>query len=268
MEGADEDGRTAGHGRSIGAELYDLLVSPVMNRLDLAFYLSLARKFGGPILELACGTGRVLVPCAKVAGAAVGVDLSDAMLDRARLRVASEGLPASAVSLVRGDIREVRLGATFPLLLLPGQPFTLMRSTDDIRATLETVRLHLAEGGRWASGIPVRRLEVAAATENRLTFIAEIRHPATGLRTAIWDYASTNELRQETTRRRVIETLDEEGFVTARQHMVQHFYYRHPRELQDAIRDAGFEIKALYGGFRAQPFGSDSDFMVWVATAA
>jgi SAM-dependent methyltransferase len=246
------------------AELYDLMPSR-RNHPDLELYLELAEQYGGPVLELACGTGRVLIPCAEIAGEGVGVDLSKGMLDQARESSSKRGLPERAVQFVQGDMENVRLGRTFPLVVMGGQPLFFLRTDEALRAALETVHVHLAPGGRWAAAVPVPRMAAMMEERDRLRFVAEIRHPTTGSRQAVWNYSSFDEVTQVAARRRIVETLDEDGVVIDRRHSVQHIHYRHPAEMRRFIVDAGFRFEGLYGDYRRAPFGNGSEYLVWVA---
>ena len=71
------------------AEFYDHVVE-VREREDVDFFVDQARESGGPLLELGCGTGRVLIPTAKAGIEIVGLDLSVSMLEQCRKRLASE----------------------------------------------------------------------------------------------------------------------------------------------------------------------------------
>src|SRR5512137_1095520 len=89
---------------SFVAEYYDYVV-PVAERADAEFFLSYAKAQGDPILELGCGTGRVLLELAKAGHRITGLDLSQRMLARCREKLAA--LPSesqSRVSLVHGDM--------------------------------------------------------------------------------------------------------------------------------------------------------------------
>ncbi|MBV8313756.1 MAG: class I SAM-dependent methyltransferase [Planctomycetaceae bacterium] len=80
---------------------------------DLAFWLELAGRRGGPILEVACGTGRVLLPIARSGVPIDGVDLSPEMLGVLKAKLAREPEEVRCrVALHEGDIRELRLGAS------------------------------------------------------------------------------------------------------------------------------------------------------------
>ena len=79
-----------------------------------AFYRDLARQTGGPILELACGTGRLTIPPARDGHEVVGLDLSLAMLNAAKAKAAKV-----KISFVQGDMRNFDLQRRFPLIVPP-----------------------------------------------------------------------------------------------------------------------------------------------------
>ena len=108
---------------------------------DVALYLELAA--GLDVLELGCGTGRVAVPLAEAGLRVTGVDLSPAMLTRARER--AEGLP---LRLVEGDMRTLDLGERFGAVLLPLGGLQHMTTTREVVAAIETVARHLAPDGQ------------------------------------------------------------------------------------------------------------------------
>jgi cyclopropane fatty-acyl-phospholipid synthase-like methyltransferase len=247
------------------ADLYDVLWAG-LNKVDLPFLLNVAKEFGGPVLELACGTGRVLLPVAALTGRATGVDLSPSMLAQARRNLAAADLSEDQVDLVEGDLRTVRLGARFPLILAAGQPLFHCVGDEDWNSALATVREHLAPGGRFVSGIPVFRFDEMAKYSERFYLAGEIRHPETGQRIAMWDYNVYNLRDQSVTRRRVSEVLDETGLVVQRRHTFRTNYYRYPNEVRRSLLDGGFRLEREYGGYDESPYGPDSEHYVWVAT--
>lgn len=249
------------------ADLYDVMWAG-LNDVDLPFFLDATKEFGGPVLDLACGTGRILLPAAELAGRATGVDLSPSMLARARANLAAANVDERTVSLVEGDLRTVRLGERFPLILAAGQPMFNCADDDDWARALTTVREHLAPGGRFVSGIPVFRFDEMARYSERLYLAGEIRDPGTGLRVAMWDYNVYDLAVQKITRRRVSELLDAEGLVLERRHTFRVNYYRYPNEVRRTLQDAGFRVEREYGGYDRSPYGPASEHYVWVATAA
>ena len=98
---------------SLFVEAYDAFYSSSGPQIagDVAFYEGIAREVGGPILELACGTGRIALPLAQVGLHVTGVDRSEAMLTIARRKLAA--LPASIqerLTFVNQDMSALNLG--------------------------------------------------------------------------------------------------------------------------------------------------------------
>ena len=132
----------------VHAEFYDHVV-PYATRPDVAFFVDLARQADGAVLEVGCGTGRVLVPCAAVSREIVGLDSSAAMLARCEARVASAPEDVRRrVTLVEGDMRTFDLGRTFALVMLPFRSFQHLLTPGDQRVALARMRAHLQPGGR------------------------------------------------------------------------------------------------------------------------
>ncbi|WP_053743326.1 class I SAM-dependent methyltransferase [Streptomyces sp. NRRL WC-3618] len=249
------------------AELYDVLWAD-LNTLDLPFQLARTEEFGGPLLELACGTGRVLLPCAELVERAVGVDISPSMLEQGRAALAAADLPEGRVELVEGDFRTFRLGEKFALVLAAGQPMYHLETTEDWLSALTSIREHLQPGGRFATGVPIFSDEVVAEYDRRQLFAGEIRHPRTGQRIAMWDFNTFDTAAQKITRRRVSEVLDEEGLVLESRHSLRTNYYRSPEQIRELLGRAGFRIDREHGGFDESPFEPGSEYYVWVASAA
>ena len=111
----------------------------------VAFYGALARETGGPVLEIACGTGRVSLPIARQGFAVTGLDIVPGMLARAREK--SAGLPTR---WVEGDARAFDLGERFRLVFLTGNAFQLFLTNADQEALLARVRAHLHDDGLFA----------------------------------------------------------------------------------------------------------------------
>lgn len=115
------------------------------NPLDeraLAWFQRHAHETGGPILELACGTGTLLGPLARDGHEVVGLDLCDAMLDIARTELDGR------ITLVKGDMADFDLGRAFGLVILADNSFRELETRDAMLACLCCVRLHLRPGGR------------------------------------------------------------------------------------------------------------------------
>jgi SAM-dependent methyltransferase len=133
------------------AALYDFNNRTVMTE-DIPFFLDYAREVAdrltGPILELACGTGRVTVPLVEAGHSVVGLDLSAPMLEV--LRGKREAWPQDQrdrLELVQEDMARFSLGREFPLIILPFRAFQVLIDPGDALSCLTCAREHLSEGG-------------------------------------------------------------------------------------------------------------------------
>jgi SAM-dependent methyltransferase len=109
------------------------------------FYLDLALKAGGPVLDLGCGTGMLACRIAAEGLTVVGVEPSRSMLAIARARPGAE-----LVDWVRSGAESLRLAQRFDLVYMTGHAFQSLLTDEHALAVLKTVRLHLTRGGRFA----------------------------------------------------------------------------------------------------------------------
>lgn len=130
------------------ADLYDHVV-PYRTRPDVDFFVEAAQASGGPVLEVGCGTGRILIPTARAGVDIVGLDLSPHMLHICQQRLLNEPVAVqSRIRLHQADMRNFDLAQTFTLVTLPFRPFQHLTTVADQLACLQTIHRHLAEGGR------------------------------------------------------------------------------------------------------------------------
>ncbi len=81
---------TEGEGLLYNGRHYDLTNRDIVE--DIPFYLNQVRKYGEPVLELACGTGRITIPLAEQGIQITGLDITDSMLAQAKKKAAGNGL--------------------------------------------------------------------------------------------------------------------------------------------------------------------------------
>jgi SAM-dependent methyltransferase len=118
---------------------------------DISLWLELAQRHGAPILELGCGTGRVLNHLADAGHAVTGLDANPAMLERVE-----RNLPPGTtdiVTLLQADLRNFSIDQRFPLAIAPLNVFAELDDGDLSRA-LSTVGKHLAPRGVLALDLP------------------------------------------------------------------------------------------------------------------
>jgi ubiquinone/menaquinone biosynthesis C-methylase UbiE len=113
----------------------------------IAFYCDLAKRIGGPVLELACGSGLVTLPVAAEGPEVTGVDLVRPMLEQARKKAEAQGLN---IRWVEADARSLRLDTHYRFIFLTGNAFQAFLRREDQEALLASVKRHVAPGGVFA----------------------------------------------------------------------------------------------------------------------
>ena len=163
------------------ARLYDvdLLEDPG----DVELYLALAARAGGPILELAAGSGRVAVPLAAAGFDVTGVDLDPSMLARAAAAGEAAGPQTlRRLELVEADLvgLELRGGARFQLAIIALNSILLMGSIEKQKAALETMARHLAPGGLAVVDVWLPNGQELAGYDGRMSLEYVREDPETG----------------------------------------------------------------------------------------
>lgn len=239
------------------AEYYDHVL-PYRVRTDVAFFVERARTSGGPVLEVGCGTGRVLVPVAREGAPIVGVDLAAGMLDVCRRTLAAESEETrSRVELHQADMRTFDLGREFPLVMLPFRGFQHMLTVDDQLTALARLRRHVAPGGRlildlFNPSLPFlgdERWLSSPMVEPAFT-MPDGRSVVRSYRIASRDYFSQT---QE------VEFVHEVTWPDGRvERDASRFWIRYVFrfEAEHLLVRAGFEVEALYGGYDGQTYGA------------
>jgi SAM-dependent methyltransferase len=251
------------------ADLYDH-VTIYRNRADVGFFVAAAKQAGSPVLELGCGTGRVLLPVARAEVDIVGLDASPSMLDICRRNVEQEPLGVrSHVELVEGDMRRFDLGTTFTLITIPFRPFQHLVTVEEQLSCLESIHRHLRPGGRLILDLFNPSLEALVQPEGvesppESEFITpDGRRVVRRFRITARDRANQVnhvELIYDITR------LD-----GSTERLVHAFAMRYlfRFEAEHLLARAGFVIERLYAGYDGSPFGSSyPGELIFVASAA
>ena len=229
---------------------------------DVAFYLKEARRSRGPVLELACGTGRVAVPIARAGIEVVGLDLSPHMLRMARAK--ARGLP---LTVRRGDMTRFDLGRRFPLALIPFRAFQHLLTVERQRSCLRSVRRHLRRGGRLIVDLFDPRLDLClpgdVAAQSRKVIALANGHEVQAVVTERRNDPLTQTFRELWT----WTERDRRGRVVARTRDVLRLRWTYREEMRHLLELEGFEPLRCYGDFRRGParYGAEQ---VWVARKA
>ena len=132
---------------------------------DVAFYVELARKADGPLVELAVGNGRVAIPVAQATGRRIiGIDSSPRMLDQARIRAAEAGVE---LDLREGDMRDLALTEPAALVYCPARALLHLPPWADRRRTFERVAASLCPAGRFAWNVLAFDHRIAARLDGQ-----------------------------------------------------------------------------------------------------
>lgn len=233
------------------APLYDAWAEHMTE--DVPFYVALAREAGpGPIAELAVGTGRVAVAVAQATRRpVVGIDLSEAMLARARERAREAGVEA-LLDLRIGDMRDLgrgalALAAPAALVMCPFRSLLHLRGGAEKAAAFAAVAGALAPGGRFAWNSYVFDPHIAAMHDG----FAARRGP-------LWEYVEHAPADNR------IDLTIFDGAPGASPRTVQ-LWWATRSEWELLAAGAGLEIEALYGDFERGPYDDRSAEMVFVA---
>ncbi len=227
---------------------------------DVAFYLDLARKSGGPVLELGCGSGRVLLAMARDGFECTGVDSSAAMLAELRRK-----RPPQTLTLKRAAMESFRLpGRRFSLVFSAFRAFQHLHEPAAQLACLARVREHLAPGGVFAFDVSAPYLPAIARPE--IPEFEEMRFLRAGEEIVRRSRAEIDHVRQivhiffRYDRRR-----GERRLPMRRASFRQRYFFRY--ELEHLLARAGFERIEVYGGFDRRAYDYVSGETVVVARA-
>jgi SAM-dependent methyltransferase len=239
------------------ARLYDLMFPPGPS---VDFYLAEARRQGGQVLELACGTGRVLLPIASDGHPCVGLDLSRDMLAEAQRKAKERGIP---VEWTQGDMRFFDLGRTFDFVFIAANSLLHLHETEDLVSCFGSVRRHLAPGARFVFDVfnPSVRLlaEADGVRRTRESFNdpdrGEVRVEVAGI------YDVPAQVMRETW---YFSTDSEPDFVVAPLEVRSIF----PQELPLLLSLGGLRLVERFGDFSGRPLAADTPQQVCICESA
>jgi len=222
---------------------------------DIPFLLFLARKYGGPVLELACGTGRISMALAEKGFRVTGLDLSPEMLSEAKRKSAEKGLN---IGWVEADARNFQLHKRFNLVMFPFNSIAHLTESWDIEACFKRVRQHLTGRGRFVIDVFNPDFTILMRGSNRKRVVARYPDPDGG---GIVTISETNRYDRATHinhlkwyfslgKKKWTDDLDMRVFF--------------PQELDALLRYNGFRIEHKYGDYDRSHFGSESPHQLTV----
>lgn len=247
------------------ARFYDLEHEAITADVDM--YLNFAHRCGSPILELGCGTGRVLVPLARAGYEITGLDNSPAMLARSRQRLTAQSPQVRArVNLIRADVRDFALAQRYTLAVFALNGFMHLLSLEDQLRALRCTYRHLVPGGKFILDLPHISTSLLVSSDERVAVHDEHRDPETGLPIYKWVTGSVDQAHQFQHVRFMYDQVQPDGVVkrTAVNFTLRYFF-RYEVEL--LLDKAGFEVEGLYGSYELDAYEDPCERMLFVARA-
>jgi len=224
------------------ARVYDPWSASVTE--DVELYVEEARASGGPVVELACGTGRISVPVAKAGIRVIGVDASAGMLEVAREFARAEGVE-SLLDLRLGDMREPPVEERVPLVLIPFRSLLHMTTEPDRLRALAAANELLLPGGRLVFDVFAPSAEDVEDTHGRW-----LEREQGIFERADWDEG-------ERTLTLSVRRGEEASTML--------LAWLSPPEWRLLLDRAGFEVEAQWGWFDRRPYAGGED-IVFAAT--
>ena len=218
-------------------------------RTDVGFYVDDAKAAGGRVLEVGCGTGRILLPIARAGCTITGIDGSKQMLERCRVNLAAE--PAgvqSRIQLAQHDMRDFSLAERFALIIAPFRVVQHLTTIDDQLQFLATVARHLAPQGRVVFDVFNPRFDILVGangveredtSEQRLPDGRTFRRTYRIARVRWIDQVSEAELVYYVDGKRYVQAFEMRWYLAA--------------ELRHLLARAGFRVREMYGDFARGP---------------
>ena len=221
------------------AGIYDALYQDLFDVEGTADFLAEIAQ-GGPALELAIGTGRIALPLRERGVEVHGIDVSEAMVDKLRAKPGGADVPVTM-----GDFAGVPVYGEYPLIYLVFNTLFALTTQEDQVRCFANVAEHLKEGGVFV-------IECFWPDIARFD-----RHQRIGV-----DRVTRDSVSLETTRHDPVNQRSESVHVVMKESGVELYpvfiRYAYPAELDLMARLAGLRLRDRFGGWRKQPFTSDS----------
>lgn len=216
---------------------------------DLSFFRSEVEKSGDPVLELCCGTGRLLLPLLESGFSCTGLDYSDEMISVAREKIHNRGYD---VELVAGDASRFDLGRKFRTIIIGLNSLGHFTTYGQITGLLNCVSDHLADNGKFIIDIFVPEMSLLLGREEEELQFWYV-DPESGEEIELWEkytYDKATQIKKASWRSvKDGEAIFEEEFI------IKMFF---PQELDSLLKLSGFKIIKKYGDYDYSKFSDNS----------
>ena len=254
----------------VGAKYYDGAYQNNPNLDDVPFYLDLARRYGGPVLEIACGTGRVLLEIARIGIEIWGIDFSKEQLAVLHSKLLKE--PERTRGLVRtfrDDMRTFSLDRKFGLVIIPFRPMQHMYAIEDQISALNAAKAHLSPEGVLAFDVFYPDYSVLLQPLGKETLELEWHAPDDPAHVVRRYFKRTRVefLHQHFEGEFIFRTFDGDRLIGEERSQFKLGYYTYPHLLL-LFRHCGLEVVEQYGSFKKDPIDICKEMIVLLRPAA
>jgi SAM-dependent methyltransferase len=223
---------------------------------DGPFFLDYALKLGGAVLELGCGTGRVTIPMAEKGVDITGLDVTPAMIARAKQKAGA--LP---IRWVTADARSFELERQFRLIFETGSVFMHILTRPGQEAFLARVHSHLEDGGRFITRLLFPHPPLMAAVDTEKEWFSYENHTGQQVRVSGTEYYDEiQQVKLETAYRRWVDETGQEVLRVAPLYL----RYIFPQEMEALLHYNGFEVLERFGGWDLSPLTGESQQMIYI----
>lgn len=241
------------------ARLYDWEHDPYVADVDVQ--VALARRFGGPLLELACGSGRLLAPLAQAGLSVTGVDSSPAMLQRARERLDRLGVHAE---LLHMPMQSLAVAGPYRTIVLGLDSFGLLLKRKDQLAALRCARNVVSHDGRLVLDVANGNLRGGNEPAEELLHDITAADPESGRPITKFVLRRPDTAEQTDNFLCFYDEQDERGYLKRTTIELRLRWFTR-NELELLLEAASWSVAELYGSYDLEPYGPTSERLLIVA---
>jgi ubiquinone/menaquinone biosynthesis C-methylase UbiE len=235
------------------AEYYDLIYN---DEFDLEFYTQEAKNARGPILEVACGTGRILLSLLKDGMDAYGIDLSEGMIRILNEKAKKLGLKPN---VLKANMLDFKLDKKFKLIIIPYRSFLHLKSEEERKQALTNFKNHLDKDGRLILHTYNPSKDEYAMIDKLHKFASENLATHDGMPYTVEWFLIYNP-KTNMGRYEISLTLEETKHLFSME-----IAYLKKEKVMDMLKSCGYRNIKTYCGFNYSPFNENCREAIWIA---
>jgi SAM-dependent methyltransferase len=238
-------------------ELYDTWLENYDGGLD--FYKRLAAEARGPLLEVACGTGRVLLRLMQAGYDIDGVDLFESMLKQLRAKATARGL---SPHVQQGDMAGFKMPRKYALVMIPFNAFIHNETQERQIDCLNCCREHLLPGGLLAFDTFFPGPKLICQPQGERVLEGEYTHPVNGTTVRFYDTRTFDRVRQIQHSFNEVEETTADGSINVLHRSEFDARWVYKDEMALLLRVAGFSRWEIDGNYDGKPLTEETDQMI------